>query len=69
MYLAEFSFTGTAELATELLILAPSELNAKDFAQQYAHNWGIELFSFAPATEQQVHLYSRIGKTITLAAS
>lgn len=69
MYLAEFSFAGTAELAAELLIRAPSEVNAKDFAQHYAHNWGIELFSFAPATEQQVRLYGRTGKTIDLPES
>ncbi|NJL39013.1 MAG: hypothetical protein HC840_20445 [Leptolyngbyaceae cyanobacterium RM2_2_4] len=61
MYFAEFAFTGTTELASELLINAPSKIAASDFAQEYAFNWGIELFSLTPATEKQVRLYSLLG--------
>jgi hypothetical protein len=66
MYFAEFAFTGTTELASELLIHAPSKVAASDFAQEYASNWGIELFSLTPATEKQVRLYSLLGKSVEL---
>lgn len=58
MYLAEFAFTGTKELADELLIQAPTEAKAKHFANEYAKNWGIELFSIAPASQQKLRLYT-----------
>ncbi|MBD1871163.1 hypothetical protein H6F95_28425 [Cyanobacteria bacterium FACHB-471] len=64
MYFAEFAFAGTTELASQLLIQAPSKVAASDFAQEYASNWGVELFSLTPATEKQVRLYSLSSKPV-----
>jgi hypothetical protein len=66
MYLAEFAFPGTTELASDLLLQTPFEDAAKDFARNYASNWGMELFCLTPATEQQVRLYSLMGKAVVL---
>jgi hypothetical protein len=54
MYLAEFAFCGTKELADELLIQTASESAAKQFAQEYAQHWGIELFALTPADKQRL---------------
>ncbi len=61
MYLAEFAFCGTKELADELLIQAYSETAAKQFAQQYAQHWGIELFSLTLADQQRLMPELTIG--------
>ena len=66
MYLAEFAFPGTTELANDLLLQTSSEGEAKLFAQNYAAHWGIELFSLTPASERQVRQYFLLGKTIAL---
>jgi hypothetical protein len=68
MYLAEFAFPGTTELASELLLQTPFEDAAKDFARKYASNWGMELFCLTRATEKQVRLYSLMGKAVALEA-
>jgi hypothetical protein len=68
MYLAEFAFSGTTELASELLIQSSCEVKAKDFAQKYASNWGIELFALTPASEQQARRYQLMGKVVALEA-
>lgn len=69
MFLAEFSFNGTAELADELLIQATSELDARRFAEDHASTLGLDLFSFAPATQQQIWLYQTLRKFIHLESS
>ena len=56
MYLAEFTYPGTSELVNDLLIEAP-ESAARNFALQHASLWGLDLFSLASATEQQVSLH------------
>lgn len=68
MFLAEFSFNGTAELADELLIQATSELDARRFAEEHASTLDLDLFSFAPATQQQIWLYQTLRKFIRLEA-
>lgn len=65
MYLAEFSFLGTTELANELLIQATSEAIAHAIAQVYATNWGIELYSLTALPEQ----HSRLSHSIVAAAA
>lgn len=67
-YLAEFAFLDTQELAAELLIQAPSELRAKQFAEKYAVNLGLNLFRLTPATVQQFRLYRLMGKAVCLDA-
>ncbi|HEY9620838.1 MAG TPA: hypothetical protein V6C78_10735 [Crinalium sp.] len=67
MYLAEFSFPGTTELANELLIQASSEAIAQTFAQTYANHWGIELYSLLPVTDSQIGL-NRLAKAIAIAS-
>ncbi|GAB4457898.1 MAG: hypothetical protein OHK0037_01000 [Elainellaceae cyanobacterium] len=69
MYLAEFSYPDTAELADELLIQAESDKQAKRFAKEYAAHWGIELFSITHATKQQVRLYRLLGRSVLLSAA
>ncbi|MBD1914023.1 MULTISPECIES: hypothetical protein [unclassified Leptolyngbya] len=69
MFLAEFSFNGTAELADELLIQATSELDARRFAEEHASTLGLDLFSFASATQQQIWLYQTLHKFIRLESS
>ncbi len=66
MYLAEFALHGTTELADELLIQAPSQGLAHTFAQEYASNWGLDLFSLTPADDRQIKLYRRMGRAITI---
>jgi hypothetical protein len=51
MYLAEFTFPGTTELANHLLIQASSEQLAEAFAQKYAAHWEMELFSLTLLSE------------------
>jgi hypothetical protein len=67
-YLVEFALTGTPELANELLIYAPSEAQAQEFAQKYGAQWGLEVFSLVVATEEQIRMYSLMGKTVTIEA-
>lgn len=69
IYMAEFAFTNTQELAEELLIQSSSETQARKFAEDYAANLGVVLFRMMPATEQQVRLYQRMGKFIVLNAT
>ncbi len=66
MYLAEFTFVGTAELANDLLIQAPSELAARGFAETYALRWGMHVFSITLVNERQAQQYQRIGKSVVL---
>jgi hypothetical protein len=66
MYVAEFAFPGTTELASDLLLKTPCEGTAKHFAQQYASNWGVELFALTPATERQARQYHLMGKAVPL---
>lgn len=66
MYLAEFAFPGTTELANELLLQTSSEGAAKNFAQEYAAHWGIELFSLTQATDQQARRYFLLGKAVAI---
>lgn len=67
MYLAEFALQGTSELASELLIQAPSESAAKTYAEAYAYHWGIELFSLTLTTEQQARRCRQVSKLVMLA--
>jgi hypothetical protein len=69
VYLAEFAYSGTAELADELLIQAESAKQARRFAKEYAAHWGIELFSITQATKQQVRLYRLLGRSVLLSAA
>ncbi|GEM_PF-5738878 len=57
LFLAEFSDPETAELAGELFIDATSVQDALDIAQDYAHQWGIAIFSLVAATEKQIRLH------------
>jgi len=66
MFLAEFAFAGTTELADELLIQSSSEGDARSFAETYAEQLGLELFAFALASDQQIRLYSVMRKRVTL---
>ncbi len=66
MYFAEFAFVGMTELASDLLIQAPSEAEAKAFAEEYASHWGLELFALSPATEKQSSMYRRSGKVANI---
>jgi hypothetical protein len=66
MYLAEFVLKGTSELTNELLIQAPSEIEAKDYAQKYAFHWGMDLFSITPVSEQQVRSCRLISKSVII---
>jgi hypothetical protein len=66
MYLAEFTFPGTTELVSDLLLKTSLEGAAKDFALKYASNWGIELFALTLATEQQERFYQILGKAVLL---
>lgn len=68
MYLAEFAYPGTSELADDLLIEAPED-EARDFALHHASLWGVELFSLKQATENQVKLYRLMHRAITLELS
>lgn len=65
MYLAEFAYPGTVELANDVLIAA-SEEQAREFALEHALAWGVELFSLRQATEYQVQLYHQMRKVVTL---
>lgn len=65
MYLAEFVFKNSTDLVSELLVQTDSVSEATKYAQEYAENWGLELFSLTPATEKQTRLY-QIGKTLTV---
>ena len=65
-YLAEFAVADTQELAGELLIQAHSETKAKEFAEDYAANLGVDLFTIMPATAQQIRLYRLMGKSVVL---
>ncbi|MFQ3618161.1 MAG: hypothetical protein SNJ57_00870 [Cyanobacteriota bacterium] len=69
VYLAEFAYLDTTELADELLIQSESAERARRFAQEYAAHWGIELFSITPATKQQVRLYRLLGRSVLLNAA
>ncbi|GAB4136847.1 MAG: hypothetical protein Fur0046_10600 [Cyanobacteria bacterium J069] len=69
MYLAEFAYLDTPELADELLIQADSVKTAKRFAQEYASHWGIKLFSITQATKQQIRLYRLLGRSVLLNAA
>lgn len=69
VYLAEFAYLGTTELADELLIQAESAKQARRFAKEYAVHWGIELFSITRATKQQVRLYRLLGRSVLLSAA
>jgi len=69
MFLAEFSFNGTAELADELLIEANSEVDARQYAEKHAHTLGLDLFAFGPATQQQIWLYRVLRKFASLKAA
>lgn len=69
MYLAEFAIAGTAQLAKELLIQAPSQDCAQSFAQDYASHWGVELFSITPMTEQQVRASRLMNQAVVLTIS
>lgn len=66
MFLAEFAFTNTTELANELLIHTESPQTARQIALDYASNWGLELFALTPANAEQVKLYSRLGKALVV---
>jgi hypothetical protein len=66
MYLAEFAIKGTSELANELLIQAPSEMDAQTYAQKYAFHWGMDLFSVTPVTEQQVRSFHLMHKSVII---
>lgn len=66
MFLAEFAFQNTAELVNELLIQASSERDARSFAQEYASNWGLDLFAFTLLDEHKAQVYQRMGKAVTL---
>lgn len=57
LFLAEFSDPETTELAGELFINAKSVQDALQVAQDYAHQWGIAIFSLVAATEKQVRLH------------
>ncbi|BAU43123.1 hypothetical protein [Leptolyngbya sp. O-77] len=69
VYLAEFAYLGTTELADELLIQAESAKQARRFAKEYAAHWGIELFAITQATKQQVRLYRLLGRSVLLSAA
>jgi len=69
VYLAEFAYLGTTELADELLIQAESAKQATRFAREYAAHWGIDLFSITQATQQQVRLYRLLGRSVLLSAA
>ncbi|MGG6297231.1 hypothetical protein ACQ4M4_22795 [Leptolyngbya sp. AN02str] len=64
MYIVEFSFAGSHYLADDLLIQAPTEDQAKDYALQHAQKLGLKLHSILPASEQQICLYQQTGKTV-----
>jgi len=66
MFLAEFSFDGTTELADELLIEAESEADARQFAESHATTLGLKLFSLEIATQQQIWMYQVMRKFISL---
>lgn len=66
MYLAEFAFPGTTELANELLLQTSSEGEAKTFAEAYAQNWGMELFALTPVSDRQMRQYLRLGKVVAI---
>jgi hypothetical protein len=66
MYVAEFAFPGTTELVNDLLLQATSEGAAKNFAQEHASHWGMEVFSLRQATEQQIRQYFLLGKAVVL---
>jgi hypothetical protein len=66
MYIAEFTHPGTSELVNDLLIEAP-ESAARNFAIQHASLWGLDLFSLARATEQQVQLHKSLQPFTMLA--
>ncbi len=68
MYLAEFTYPGTFQLVNDLLIDA-SEAEAREFAQYHAMSWGVEVFSLVKASEQQIDLYRRMRKVVTLELS
>jgi len=65
MYLAEFTYPGTSELVSDLLIEAP-EAVARDFALQHASIWGLDLFSLARATQEQVQFHQSMQDFATL---
>lgn len=66
MFVAEFSFKETTELADDLLIQANSFPEAKRFAENHARTLGLNLFALKPATQEQIFLYSTIYKFICL---
>lgn len=66
MFLAEFAFAETTELVDDLLIQSPSEQDARTFAENYARQFGLQLFSLETANEQQIRLYSVMRKRVVL---
>lgn len=66
MFVAEFSFQETTELADDLLIQAKSLPEAKKFAEDHARALGLNLFALKPATQEQVFLYCTMHKFICL---
>ena len=69
MFVAEFSFQETTELADDLLIQAQSLPEAREFAENHAQILGLKLFALEPATKQQIRLYQVMQKFICLDAS
>lgn len=69
MFVAEFSFQETTELADDLLIQAESLPEARRFAESHAQALGLKLFALEPATQDQIRFYRVMQKFVCLDAS